>query len=86
MAEQARGEAVLLTVAALVGTLAARKLVDVIWVTATGRHTPRGDDPNADLTAAAIAAALTGATVALVRMGVARKANELKTRRRAASA
>ena len=85
MAEQARGEAVLLTVAVLAGTVAARKLVDVIWVTATGRHTPRGDDPNENLTAAAIAAGLTGATVALVRMGVARKANEIKSRRRASA-
>jgi hypothetical protein len=85
MADQARGEAVLLTAAALAGTLAARKVVDVIWVSATGRHTPRADDPNEDLTAAAIAAVLTGAMVALVRMGVARKANQLKSRRRASA-
>jgi hypothetical protein len=85
MAEQMRGEAVLLTVAALTATGAARKLVDVIWVSATGRHMPRADDPKEDLTTAAIAAMLTGATVALVRMAVARKANEIRSRRHASA-
>ncbi len=85
MAEQGRGEAMLLTAAGLAAAVAARKVVDVIWVSAAGRHTPRADDPNEDLTTAAIAAVLTGAMVALVRMGVARKANELKSRRHASA-
>ncbi len=85
MAGQRRGEALLLTVLGLVAAVAAHKLVDILWISAAGRHTPKPDDPDEDLASAALAAGLTGALVGLVRMGVARKANEI-SRRRAASA
>ena len=86
MAEQGgRGEAVLLTAAVVAAGLAARKVVDVIWVSATGRHTPRVDDPEVAFATAAAAAVLSGAMVALVHMAVSRKANELSRRKRASA-
>ena len=85
MADEKRGEALLLTAAGLLAAVAARKIVDVVWVTAAGRHVPKTDDPDEKLSTAATAAVLTGAIVALVRMGVSRKANELNRRRHASA-
>jgi|tagenome__1003787_1003787.scaffolds.fasta_scaffold20808725_1 hypothetical protein len=85
MSEQGRGEIVLLTAAVLAAGAAARKIVDVIWVSATGRHTPRVDDPQEAFGSAAAAAMLSGALVALVHMSVTRKAHEISRRRRASA-
>jgi hypothetical protein len=85
MAEGGRGQALFLTVAGIAAATAARKAIDVVWVAATGTKTPDPEDPNESLARAATAAVVTGAVVALVRMGINRKGHEVAQRKRAAA-
>jgi Protein of unknown function (DUF4235) len=83
MAEEGRAEAVLLTVVGLAAAAGAKKAIDIVWVATTGRRTPQPDDPDETLARAAAAAVVTGCVVALVRMGITRKAHQVRQRRRA---
>lgn len=84
MAEIRRSEALFLTVAGIAAATAAKKAIDVVWVAATGRRTPQPDDPNETIGRAVAGAAVTGAVVSLVRMGLTRKTHQASRRRTAA--
>jgi Protein of unknown function (DUF4235) len=74
MAKSGRAEGLVLTVAGMAAAAAAKKAIDVVWVAATGRRTPKPDDPDEPVGRAVAGAVVTGAVISLVRMGITRKA------------
>ena len=81
MAENARTEAIMLTLAGLFAAEVARKVVDVVWVAASGKHAPDPNDPDETMARAISGALVMGAVLAVVRMSIGRKTRELKRRR-----
>lgn len=67
-------------VGGLAAAAAARKVVNVVWVAATGRRVPEDPgDPGVSTGEAVAFAAATAATVGAAKLMVARKANALKS-------
>ena len=66
----------------LAAALVARRLVNVVWVAASGRAVPDDPaDPRVSTGEAVAFAVVTGALVGVARLLVQRKANELKAKR-----
>jgi hypothetical protein len=76
-------EAVIL-VAGLVATVVARKVIQVVWVAATGRSTPDDPtDPAVSTRDAVVFAVASGAALGLARLVVQRQVNQARVRREA---
>lgn len=69
------------TIAALGATFLAQKVINAAWKSMSGADLPSEDDDEAQLTKIVVAAALTGAIVALVRVSASRGARKYASKR-----
>lgn len=69
------------TVAALGATFLAQKAISAAWQSISGSELPSEDDDEAQLTRIVVAAAVTGAIVALVRVSASRGARKYARKR-----
>jgi Protein of unknown function (DUF4235) len=75
---------VLVAVGGISAAILARKVVNVVWVAASGKQAPEDPaDPRVSTREAIAFSVATAAAVGVGRLLVLRKANELKARRRA---
>ena len=74
----------IIIVSGLALSVVARRVVNVVWVAATGRNVPEDpSDPKVSTGEAVVFAAATGALLGLARLLVQRKAKQISARRRA---